>query len=330
MNTLTSLKQKTIQLAGWMALVESEKPKAEKLLGCATKLRYALESNSDKALNYGNWCNLRGCPICQQRRTFKLRGRALPAIDLLLSQNPDVQVLFLTLTVKNCHQDSLRWTIKNILIPGWRSFSRRSQFPALGYLKSLEVNRSYDCYYAGEFIGRMGLKSLKKLVSLPEFIPSRFRKFPSEQVHPHYHVLLFVDWDYGINYYLEQKEWVDLWRQSARLDYLPIVDIRKAYSPYGVDNLEKAVLEATKYTFSSGDMVDRFAPFALRQLHGLKLMDTSGIVRDFLKSEDLEKIIQTGRNDREMRIDGIPLHLNWDDSAENYQIKKLGDLEWRI
>jgi len=57
-------------------------------------------------------------------------------------------------------------------------------------------------------------------------------------------------------------------------------------------------------------------------------MNTAGILRDYLKSEDLDKIIQTGRTDREMHIDGVPLNMNWDDSVGNYQITKLGDLEW--
>ena len=330
MNKLATLKHKAIQLAGLMAAIESEKDKAEKMLNCATKLRYVLESNSEKALNYGNWCGLRGCPICQWRRTFKVRSRALPAINLLTKDNPDIQVLFLTLTIKNCHQDSLRWTIRNILMPGWRSFSRRRQFPALGYLKSLEITRAYNCYYAGEFIGRMGLKRIKRIASLPLFNPSRFKKFPSEEVHPHYHALLFVDWRYGVNYYLKHKDWMKLWRKSAKLDYNPFVDIRRAYSPDEFNNLEKAALEATKYAMSPGDMVDKLAPFALRQLHGLKLINTAGIVRDYLKSEDLDKIIATGRTDREMHFKGVPLNLDWSDSAENYQITKLADLEWEV
>lgn len=328
MNRLATLKQKAIQLAGIMATIDSEMEKAEKMLNCATKLRYVLESNSEKALNYGNWCNQRGCPICQWRRTFKIRSRVFPAINLLVKNNPDIQALFLTLTVKNCHQDSLRSTIRNILMPGWRSFSRRRDFPALGYLKSLEVTRSYDCYYAGEFIGRMGLKRIKRIASLPEFNPSRFERFPSEEVHPHYHALLFVDWRYGVNYYLRHQDWMRLWRKSAKLDYNPFLDIRRAYSSEGFNNLEKVILEATKYAVSPGDMVDKLAPFALRQLHGLKLMNTAGIFRDYLKSEDLEKIIQTGRTDREMYIDGIPLNMDWNDSVGNYQITKLADLEW--
>lgn len=168
MNRLVFLKQKAINLAGSMVAIDSEKDKAEKMINCATKLRYVIESNSEKALNYGNWCGLRGCPICQWRRTFKVRSRVLPAVSSLIRHNPDIQALFLTLTVKNCHQDYLRATIRNIMMPGWRSFSRRRQFPALGYLKSLEVTRSYDCYYAGEFIGRMGLRRIKRIASLIE------------------------------------------------------------------------------------------------------------------------------------------------------------------
>ncbi|MCC9878571.1 protein rep, partial [Streptococcus agalactiae] len=47
--------------------------------------------------------------------------------------------------------------------------------------------------------------------------------------HPHIHVLIMVKTSYlsgSGNNYISQKEWGDMWSQSLKVDYIPLVDIR--------------------------------------------------------------------------------------------------------
>ncbi|MBX0586923.1 protein rep, partial [Campylobacter jejuni] len=64
--------------------------------------------------------------------------------------------------------------------------------------------------------------------------------------HPHIHVLLMVRPSYfkGGNY-ISQKEWGDMWAQSLKVDYVPIVDVRSVKEQG--KGLKGAILETAKY-----------------------------------------------------------------------------------
>ncbi|MCL2360158.1 MAG: protein rep, partial [Candidatus Bathyarchaeota archaeon] len=70
--------------------------------------------------------------------------------------------------------------------------------------------------------------------------------------HPHIHCILLVDKHYFSKKnkkYIDQPRWQHLWKTSAKLDYDPIVDIRKVR---GHTN-HKAVAEVAKYTTKDTD-----------------------------------------------------------------------------
>ncbi|NDB66146.1 MAG: replication protein, partial [Euryarchaeota archaeon] len=112
-----------------------------------------------------------------------------------------MSALFLTLTVKNCQLYELRETVRHL----HRSFKRLTLiqgFPTSAWFRRTEVT-------LGKSLGGSG----------PLFAP---------QVHPHIHALLLVRPSYWSRDYWSQLKWQKEWQMAARLDYPPVVDIRRA------------------------------------------------------------------------------------------------------
>ena len=118
-------------------------------------------------------------------------ARSHSNVPRIIADYPKHRFIFLTLTARNCPLTELRQRLAE-MSKAWERLSKRKQFPADGWLRNVEVTRGKDDY-----------------------------------AHPHYHALLMVKPSYfGGDYYLSQKKWTALWRQSMRLDYDPIVHVQ--------------------------------------------------------------------------------------------------------
>ncbi|MTE28523.1 replication protein, partial [Winogradskyella sp. ZXX205] len=81
------------------------------------------------------------------------------------------------------------------------------------------------------------------------------------------HVLLPVKKSYFGKNYIKQTEWTSLWKKAMKLDYTPIVDIRRVKGKAKIDAEQiendvreammeqKAVLEIYKYPVKDTDVV---------------------------------------------------------------------------
>ena len=94
------------------------------------------------------------------------------------------------MTIKNIDITTLKESL-GAMNTGFRRMAKLKAFPAIGWLRSTEVTR-----------GRDGSS------------------------HPHFHCLLLVPSSYFGNKYIKQSEWVEMWRNSMRLDYNPILDVQ--------------------------------------------------------------------------------------------------------
>lgn len=320
---LDYLKQASTQTALWIAEIEGDQSKrAIRQLSCASQLEYALEKGTlEMYLNKANFCNNRECSICNWRKSSKKRIRVFPGIKRYIEDFSVVPIL-LTLTVKNCHYSDLRHLILRQMQPGWQRLQQRQIFPAFGWLKSLEVTRPKHCYCQGKLIGTFGSRQIKNMINSGEFDVDHWREEFSEECHPHYHVLIFVDDDYFLpGNYLPQLEWVSQWKSALRVEYNPVVDIRKIYPDNG--SLDKAILETTKYCLKPNDMVDSMAPYIFRQLHGLRLNSVGGELRRYINEGDLSRIDKSGVAGNEFHQDGVLLKYEWDAEREGYFISEL-------
>lgn len=76
--------------------------------------------------------------------------------------------------------------------------------------------------------------------------------------HPHFHMILAVNKSYFKNTdrYLTQKGWTNLWKSPLKVDYIPMVDVRRVRE---CDNKRfgKTVAETAKYTVKAEDFLIR-------------------------------------------------------------------------
>ncbi|MEC1495542.1 protein rep, partial [Bacillus subtilis] len=208
--------------------------KAEKLNGCAEYLSFKRDPETDKLKLYqAHFCKVRLCPMCAWRRSLKIAYH-----NKLIVEEANRQYgcswIFLTLTVRNVEGDGLKPMIADMM-KGWnRLFGyKRVKEASLGYFRALEITKNHK----------------------------------EDTYHPHFHVLLPVKRNYFGKNYIKQAEWTSLWKRAMKLDYTPIIDIRrvKGKSKIDAEQIEdevreammeqKAVLEISKYPVKDTDVV---------------------------------------------------------------------------
>lgn len=270
---------------------------AYRITDCSRLLDFILRpdlTTGDLALKLyaARFCRVRHCPICQWRKSLMWYARFFKAIPLVLQEHPAYRFIFLTLTIRNCDLIDLRQTVKD-MASGWKKLVALKDFPAVGFVRSLEVTRSRE-----------------------------------DQAHPHYHCMLMVPPSYFKGgEYLGQAHWTELWQRSLKVDYVPVVNV-KAVKPRPdlgldglsshVDALRKTILETLKYSVKPGDLIggvvlDQDKNLVLNhqanvknsqwlceltnQLHSVQSISVGGILRKFVSEKDPEDLIHSEDED---------------------------------
>lgn len=270
---------------------------AERILNCSQFLEFAVGLSEQQSvtlkLRSARFCRVRYCPVCQWRRSLKWRARFFEALPKLFEDYPRIKFIFLTLTVKNCSLDELCLTIKD-MNKAWNKLVKRKQFPALGWIKSIEVTKSKDL-----------------------------------TAHPHFHCLLAVPSNYFSNpdLYLSQSIWQELWRKSLKVDYAPIVNVKKVKSKVGKEErsgLMIAVCETLKYSVKVNDLIydSEWLVGLTEQMHNLRSVSVGGILKsylsDFGKETDSEDLIhiksKVNLEDEQL----TKFYFSWNYSSKRY------------
>jgi plasmid rolling circle replication initiator protein Rep len=235
----------------------------ERVGQCSQVLEFARDppaSGKSKLKLKAAWfCRVRFCPVCQWRRSMQWQARLYQALPKLLTDFPDARFLFATFTIRNCAVDAVRYTLK-LLADGWKRLSELALWPAIGWIRAVEITRGKD-----------------------------------GSAHPHLHALLIVKPDYFGEWYLQQTEWAEMWRQSLRLNYKPIVDIRvikesRKRSSLKVNNVSIShtwfiVSEILKYAVKPSDMIrdhDWFLALS-DQVVKTRAVAVGGVLKSYLK-----------------------------------------------
>jgi len=247
---------------------------AERIAGCSGLLEFAFiadgeDGNLRLKLTGSHFCRVRHCPVCAWRKSLRWRARFFEALPKIKEVYPKARFIFLTLTAKNCPVNELRATISH-MNKSWKRLIERKCFPAIGFLKSIEITRSL-----------------------------------SGEAHPHFHCVLMVNPGYFSNNYLSKDKWIDLWAQSLRVDYSPSIDIQSIKSQNEVD-LMKSLCEVLKYSLKPEDLTENreWLLGITEQLHGLKTVGVGGVFRDFIRQEEPEDLIGES-DDAEGGTDGL-------------------------
>lgn len=237
--------------------------KALRVEGCGTLLEFKLLDDGSKKLHRANFCKVRLCPMCAWRRSLKVFGQVSRVMDELVKEN-NYSFLFLTLTTKNVKDNELNAEIDR-LMKAFKLLKQRKTFTksVKGFFRALEVTYNHK---DGTF-------------------------------HPHFHCVLAVPNYYFKNseYYINQSEWTELWQQALKVDYKPIVDVRKIKSN---GNIKKAVAEVSKYTVKDSDYItgnDTLTDYLVdvfdTALAGRRLVAFGGIFKELHKRLNLDDAI---------------------------------------
>ncbi|MGG3840914.1 protein rep, partial [Paenibacillus thiaminolyticus] len=241
--------------------------KAESVLYCGSRLKFASCPNGHyKRLKWASFCRVRLCPMCGWRRSLKI-AHQVKRIAHTAMEHVNLRWVFLTLTVKNVPEDKLSEEMDHLTKSFRRLFQKkRFKQTVLGFFRALEVtyNKEKNTY------------------------------------HPHYHVLLAVTPDYfaGRNY-IKKSEWSDLWKDAARLEYSPVVDVRvvkdgrrlekekgilveKGYiDPGVVSEISKYTVKSNQYLFPENEgLTDKVVSTFESALSGRRLFAFGGLLKE--------------------------------------------------
>jgi plasmid rolling circle replication initiator protein Rep len=244
-------------------------------------------------LKTARFCRVRHCPVCQWRRSLMWQARFLQALPIIETLYPKARWLFLTLTVRNVPISELRSQIRS-MNEAWRRFVLRPEFASVqGWIRTTEVTRGAD-----------------------------------DSAHPHFHCLLMVKPSYFGKGYVTQSRWTELWRECARLDYTPIVDIRavKPKSGSTASALRNAVAETLKYAVKPEDMQGEWLIELTKQVYRLRFIASGGVLKNVLREfdesdEDLMLLSEDGSEGEEQKL----LFFDWRRDIRRYT-KRLTDI----
>lgn len=263
---------------------------------CADWLTYHATNDTDKPLklSQANFCRDRACPVCQWRRALRwvaTMHQQLPAVN---EKYPTHRWLFVTLTVQNCDIHDLRDTIQS-MNKGFKSLIRtlKKKFPTIGYVRTTEVTRGKN-----------------------------------DTAHPHFHVMMLVPASYFTIGYIKQADWVTMWQDAMKLDYMPIVDVRavkpKKNTTQDAQNsaVSHAIAETMKYSVKPSDLLKTahngdydwmYEYFA--QTKGLRFLVVGGSLKGLIKAEwqtqkeTDDDFIHVGDDEKEPKNDQEPTEI---------------------
>jgi len=226
------------------------------------------------------------------------RAKFYKAMPGIMAANPTARFVFLTLSVKNCAVSDLRQTLQ-AMNQAWKRFTMRKEFSSvMGWVRTTEITRNKD----------------------------------NGSAHPHFHCLLMVPASYFSGAaYVNQKAWAAAWKDAARLDYDPTVDIRAVRNKKAEDGTampRDGIVETLKYSVKPSDMFaapDWFITMT-EQTHKLRFIATGGLFKDVFKPEEKitqEDMIHIGENPANMALVRNIMCFLWEDKAGEYMLEQL-------
>jgi plasmid rolling circle replication initiator protein Rep len=241
-------------------------------------------------------CNRRLCPFCEWRRTRVWRARLIAGLNAFAAVQPKWSGVFLTLTVKNCQLADLRSTITE-MHQSLKRLSKVSAWPTSYWMRRTEVTVAKE---AGSI----------------------------SSVHPHMHCLLLVRPSYWGKDYIKQLRWQQEWQMAARLDYAPVVDVRRAKARPEDDQLHgvapvSAVVEAAKYASKATDLLalgDELPEFH-HQMKGLRLYGVSKDLQQYVKAGEVsaDELLDTDQFPVPCIAPSLHAVAEWIEEAQEYR-----------
>ena len=272
---------------------------SEKIKQCGNYLEFIFKEHqitkeNKKKLANANFCKNRFCPVCSWRRTRNITGQLKEAFTAI-QEKEKIATLFLTLTVNNPDVKDLKDTIAKMNKAFKRmSETKRFKNAILGYFKSIEI---------------LGDKT------------------PNGQAHPHFHILLVVKENYfKKSDYINQKEFLQMWRDATRNQNITQVDVRRIKSKNeNFSDIDSAIAETVKYAVKHSDLCKRTNEdfyYLYTQTKNLRFISAGGILKDHLNLIKIdEDLINLKKENEALWIEICRLIYTWQNG--DYQLKEI-------
>ncbi|WP_283586949.1 protein rep [Limosilactobacillus vaginalis] len=196
--------------------------KANNVSKCGEVLQFAKTGDGLKL--YQTWfCHSRLCPLCSWRRSMKNSYELRKILDEAYRKEPNSVFLFLTLTEESSKLGELRKNLTSMNRSIYKLFQYKDvKKDLLGYVRSTEVTVNRD----------------------------------NLTFHQHVHILLMMKSSYfAKGHYLAQKDWSQLWRRARKLDYVPVVNVKKVRASKKDSSLVASAKEVSKYQVKDYDYI---------------------------------------------------------------------------
>ncbi|KAA2276552.1 replication protein [Staphylococcus sp. GDX7P312P] len=216
---------------------------------CNTFLSFVADKTLEKKKLYkANPCKNRFCPMCAWRKARK-DALGLSLMMQYVKQVEQKEFIFLTLTTPNVRANDLEDEIKKYNKSFKKMFERKKvKTLSKGYVRKLEItyNEQEDTY------------------------------------NPHFHVLIAVNKSYfkDTKVYVNQKEWLELWRDVTGMPEITQVHVQKIRQ-----NNNKELYEMAKYSGKDSDYLvnQRVFDTFYKSLKGKQVLVYSGLFKEARK-----------------------------------------------
>jgi plasmid rolling circle replication initiator protein Rep len=248
-------------------------------------LRYDNQLKKFKVIGM-NRCKVRYCPVCEFVEIKKMRAILDNAIIKLIQDQPKLEFIQLTLTIKNPKIIMLEDNLEAMSKAFHRLQLLKRNKQIVGFFRTLELTKP---------------------------------KNESDAVHPHYHVVLAVKPKYfSGEFYWSKEKWISEWKRVMKLDYDPSVYIQKIKSD-NPEELWKAVMETIKYQIKTDDIFfdNDWFKILFKQMVGKRRYASGGLIKEYLAKVKEPKEIDIS-DDEQTEILNKQLHFNFNRGINKY------------
>lgn len=268
---MTARKILASKIAAKMEAAHLKKGRVIRMKSCSDTLVYEYCPECGKYHTViANLCRDRLCPVCAWKLSTKRYYEMRSVLDCL----DGYVYLFLTLTIRNVPSRALAPTLGE-MSAAWNRLASRKTWKDIvyGWARSLEITYNKE----------------------------------ANTFHPHYHVILAIPVSYDFTCSGLLSQIARGWRETMRLDYEPICDLRLCYNKReGEDTAAAAALEAVKYYTKHTELLDmplaEFKTFS-RAIGGRRLINFGGV---FKATRARLGFTETDQPEEDVRADGCP------------------------
>jgi len=127
---------------------------------------------------------------------------------------------------------------------------------------------------------------------------------------------------------MHTRDWVKLWRQSARLDYDPVCDIRRVRTSKEKRN---QVADIAKYTYKDAEILtdklaeqekDNVVQSLSSALHGRRLYAYGGVMKEIAAELKFDENKMVDDDEINPELAKMILTYRWDFGISNYRFVK--------